>query len=157
MKVATVLLILISIGSGYSQGRLVLLKENKIITRFLEGDRIRFKRKDRDFYSNGIITGIRHNYFKLGDEDTTYLHQIQSIDMHGHSNSGFKTADTGIKLMMAGVLLLLVDLLNPSNGSQVDDGLIVVSSALFGSGAVMVFVNNSYFKIGRKKKVMIID
>ena len=157
MKVALFLLVLISSLESYSQGRLVLIKQNKIITRFSEGDRIRFKRKDRDFHSNGIITGIRHNYIKLGDEDTTYLHQIQSIDMHGHPNSGFKTADTGIKLMMAGVLLLLVDLLNPSNGSQVDDSLIVVSSALFCSGAVMVFVNNNYFKIGRKKKVMIID
>ena len=67
---------------GFSQHQLVLIKNNTVITRFSEGERIRFKRKDRDFFSSGIITGISQEYIKLGDEDTTYLHQIKSIDLY---------------------------------------------------------------------------
>ena len=155
LKMFCIMLFITSSLNSYAQRQLVLIKKNKVITRFSEGDQIRFKRKDRDFFSNGIITGISQAYIKLGDEDTTYLHQIKSIDMHGLPNSGFKTADIGGKLVVAGALLLLLDGLNTTNGNQISTGIIVVSSVFVGAGTFMLIFNNNFFKIGRKKKVII--
>jgi len=142
--------------AGHGQRQLVLVKENKIVSRFSEGDQMRFKRKDRDFFQAGTITGIYREYFKMGEHDTTWLYQVKAIDLRGHSHSGFKTAESGAKLILAGVLLILIDALNSQNGfNGVDTGMIVVSSTLVGTGILMQFVNNNVFKIGRKKKVIV--
>ena len=155
VKLACIILFLMAFLDGPAQLQLVLIKGNKIIIRFSEGDHIRFQRKGQDFFFNGAITGISQEYIKIGEEDTTYLYQIKCIDMHGLPNTGFKTDEIGSKLVVAGTLLLLIDGLNTSNGSQVGTGVIVVSSVLVGSGTLMLFVNNNYFKIGRKKKVIV--
>jgi hypothetical protein len=155
VKLLCIILTLFAFYPCQAQRQLTLIQQNKIVTRFSEGDHIRFQRKDRDYFSSGKITGISQEYFKMGDEDTTYLYQIKRIDLRGLPNSGFKTAEIGPKLMMAGALLILVEVLNKSNGSGTDTSLIVVSTALVGSGIIMLFVNNRYFKIGGKKRVIV--
>jgi len=150
-----VIVYLIAFTQAWGQKQLVLIKGNKIVCRFSEGDHIRFRRNDTDYIFNGIITGISRDYFKMGDEDTTYLHQIKSIDLRGLPNSGFKTADIGSKLIAAGAVLLLIDGVNTANGNKISTGVVLVSSSFIVAGTVMLFFNNNYFKPGRKKKVII--
>ena len=150
-----IIIIFISCIQVFGQRQLVLIKGNTVITRFSEGDRIRFKRNDTDYIFNGIITGISQEYFKLGDEDTTYLHQIKSIDLRGLPNSGFKTADMGGKFIAAGAVLLLIDALNTANGNKISTGVVLVSSSFIVVGSAMLIFNNNYFKPGRKKRVII--
>jgi hypothetical protein len=150
-----VIIILISCIQAFGQRQLVLIKGNTVITRFSEGDHIRFRRNDTDYIFNGIITGISQEYFKLGDEDTTYLNQIKSIDLRGLPNSGFKTADMGGKFIAAGAVLLLIDALNTANGNKISTGVVLVSSSFIVVGSAMLIFNNNYFKPGRKKRVII--
>ena len=146
--------------TGYSQHRLVLLKKDNVIVSFHEGDRIRFKRKDRDHFNSGFIGGIYPDYFRIG-EDTTYVHQIQKIDLTGLPNSGFKVSNIGFALIIAGSALFIGDLINTTvvqDGEYtVHNGVLVSSCLMVGAGVLMQFVNNNYFELGRKKKAVILD
>jgi len=148
---------LFSISDCWGQLDLVLIKKNSIVTRIKEGERIRFKRKDRDHFQTGMITGIHQDYFRIG-EDTTYLHRVESIDMAGRPNTGFKTSQIGAYFIVAGGLLFLGDLITVTavqgDSYSFDGGVAIVSAALVGSGVLMQFFNNNYFKIGRKKKII---
>ena len=137
------------------QKQLILIKGNNVIARFSEGDHIRFRRNDTDYVFNGTITGISQTYFKLSDEDTTYLDQIKSIDLRGQPNFGFNWADAGGKLIAAGAILLLIDALNTSNGNKIGTGVAVVSATFIVSGTAMMLSKSNFFKPGRKRRVIV--
>jgi hypothetical protein len=143
-----------------AQYRLVLLKGDNTIISFKEGDYIRFKRKDRDHFTRGFIAGIHQDYFRIG-EDTTYVHQLQKVDLTGLPNSGFRTASIGKGFIAAGLMIFLGDLVNTTlvrdEKYTVHNGVIISSALLVGSGVLMQFVNNDYFVLGRKKKAVIVD
>ena len=150
-----VIIFLISLTQASAQKQLVLIKGNNVIARFSEGDKIRFKRKDTDYVFNGVITGISREYFKLGEEDTTYLDQIKMVDLRKVPTLGFKIADMGSKFIAAGVLLLFIDGLNSSNGNAISASTVAVSATFVAAGTYMMFFNNNYFKPGRKRKVIV--
>ncbi len=143
-----------------SQYRLVLLKRDNTIVSFKEGDYIRFKRKDRNHFTRGFIAGIHQDYFRIG-EDTTYVHQLQKVDLTDLPNSGFRTASIGKGFIAAGLMFFIGDLVNTTlvqnEEYTVHTGVLVACSALVGTGVLMQFVNNDYFVLGRKKKAVIVD
>lgn len=153
-----VLLHVVSVATA--QPRMVLLKTDKVITSFHEGDYIRFKRKDRDNFTNGFIAGISQDYFRIG-ADTTYLYQLEKIDMTGKSNSGFKTRLIGTTFITAGGLLFFADMINRTlvqdQSYSPDPGVVAVSASLVGTGLLMQFLNNDYYKFGRRKKVVVLN
>jgi len=144
---------------GWAQPRLVLLKGDKTIFSFHEGDHIRFKRKDRDHFTAGYLNGLHRDFFRIG-EDTTYVYQLEMVDMRGRPNSGFQTQLFGATFIVAGTLLFLGDLFNQTVVSdetyEASTGVIAVSASLIGTGVLMQFVNNNNFKFGRRKKVVVI-
>ena len=148
--VCSIIWILTFSVSGYSQKQLVLIKQNKVIVRINEGEFLRFKRKDQDHFTKGFIGGIHQDYFRIG-EDTTYLFNVAAIDMRGRPNSGFKTRQSGVMLILAGTALVLIDALNSDN---VGPGVAIVSGGLITTGIFMQFVNNDIFKIGHKKRII---
>ena len=133
-----------------SQKQLVLVKQNKVIVRISEGEYIRFKRKNEDHFTKGIIEGIQQEFFRIG-EDTTYLYNVAAIDMKGRHTSGFKIRESGITLMVAGAVLLIIDAINED---KVDSGVVIVSGSFIAAGIIMQFVNDDIYKIGRKKKII---
>lgn len=145
---------------GKAQPKLQLLKGDKRIVYFKEGDYIRFKRKDRDHFTVGIIGGLTNDYFRI-KEDTTYLYQLQKIDLSGGENTGFKTRAIGVGLMTAGLILFFGDMINETvvndNTYTANAGVTTVSAVLVGSGLLMQFINNDNFVIGRRKKVVVLD
>ena len=144
---------------AWGQPQLTLLKGDKTIYSFHEGDQIRFKRKDRDHFNIGYLNGIYKDYIRIG-EDTTYIHQLEKIDMRGKPNSGFKTQFIGATFITAGLVLFLGDLINQTLVSdqtyEASTGVIAVSASLIGAGTAMQFVNNNNFKFGKRKKVVVI-
>ena len=137
--------------SVYSQKQVVLIKQNKVIVRISEGEFIRFKRKDQDHFTKGIIEGIQQESFRIG-EDTTYLYDVAAIDLRGRPNSGFKVRQSGIMLIIAGSALVVI---NAINSKDLGSGITVVSGAFITTGIFMLFVNNDIFKVNHKKKIII--
>ena len=143
-------LFLLSSPEGFSQKQLVLVKKNKILLRISEADFIRFKLKGQDHYSKGFIQGIHQDFFTIG-QDTTYLYNVTAVDVTGRGTSGFKIRESGMVLMGAGAILLII---NAINSDKIDDGVAIVSGALIGTGLFMQFVNDDNFKISHKKKII---
>jgi hypothetical protein len=146
--------------SSTAQYRLMLLKKDKTIISFREGDYIRFKRSDKDHFTRGFIGGIYEGSFRIG-EDTTFLHQLEKIDLTNLPNSGFRTSAMGRGFILTGLVLFLGDWLNTTvvqdEKYTAHSGVIVTSSVLVAAGTTMQVVNNDYFVLGRKKKAVIID
>lgn len=138
-------------SSAQSQKQLVLVKKNKVIVRISEGESIRFKRKGQDHFTKGIIEGIQNESFRIG-EDTTYLYDVAAVDLRGRPNGNFKVRQAGVMLILAGTALILIDAVN---SGQVGSGIAGVSGAFITTGVFMLFVNNDIFKVGRKKKVIV--
>ncbi len=139
--------------SAYSQRQLVLVKKNKVMARISEGESIRFRRKGEDHFTRGIIEGIQKESFRMG-EDTTYLYNVAAIDLRGKSNGGFKVHQSGVMLIVAGSALVVISAINTGD---LGPGITSVSGAFIATGIFMLFVNNDLFKIGRKKKVIVMD
>jgi hypothetical protein len=140
-------------SSAYSQKQLVLVKKNKVISRISEGEFIRFKRKGENHFTRGIIEGIQKESFRMG-EDTTYLYNVAAIDLRGKPNSGFKVRQSGVMLIVAGSALLVISAINTGD---LGPGITSVSGAFITTGIFMLFINNDIFKIGRKKKVIVME
>lgn len=162
MDCKNVILILVffaCIQSGEAQQRLVILKRNNVITSFYEGDYIRFKRKDRDHFTVGLIGGLTQDYFRIG-EDTTFIYSLEKIDLSEREKPGFNTRAIGATFVITGVVLFLGDMVNET---LVNDqpytahaGVITASTLLVTSGLLMQFVNNDIFVLGRRKKVVVL-
>jgi hypothetical protein len=71
--------------------------------------------------------------------------------MKGRATSGFKVRQSGVTLMVAGAVLLIIDAMN---NETITEGVVVVGSSLAAAGLLMQFVNDDIFKIGRKKKII---
>ncbi|MBX2965517.1 MAG: hypothetical protein KF845_05170 [Cyclobacteriaceae bacterium] len=151
---------LASVSTGVAQPRLVFLKGDKVITTFYEGDHIRFKRNDRDHFTVGIIAGMTKDYFRIG-EDTTFIHQVEKIDVSQRIATGLRPRAIGAKLIVAGCVLFLGDLFNETviNDANytANGGVIGASAALVGTGLLLQTVNNDYFVLGRRKKVVVLN
>jgi hypothetical protein len=163
MDCKNVILILIFFAcfqSGEAQPRLVILKGEKVITSFREGDYIRFKRKDRDHFTVGFIGGLTKDYFRIG-EDTTLIYTLEKIDLSERDNSGFRTRAIGATFIIAGGVLFLGDLINETLVNDqpytVNTGVVTASALLITTGTLMQFVNNDIFVFGRKKKAVVLD
>lgn len=150
---------LASVFTGAAQPRLVILKGDKVITYFQEGDYIRFKRKDREHFTVGFIAGLTKDYFRIG-QDTTFIYRLEKIDL-SERNAGFPIRAIGATFIVAGGVLFLGDLFNETviNDEKytTNAGVIGVSAVLVGSGLLMQLVNNDYFVLGRRKKVVVLD
>lgn len=139
-----------------AQPQLALLKNDRIVTRFTEGEYIRFQRKGESDYIRAMITGIHPGYFMLG-VDTIYHYEVAKVDVSKKTLTGFKVAPIGKGLMIGGASLFLIDAFNTTviqnQSYSLDTSVARVGFILIGTGALMQLVNNNYFKTGRKKKL----
>lgn len=139
-----------------AQPQLALLKKDRIITRFNEGEYIRFQRRGESDFIRAIITGIHPGYFMLG-VDTIYHYEVVKVDVRKKLLAGFKVAPIGKGLMIAGASLFLIDAFNTTviqgESYSLDKSVARGGFILIGVGALMQVVNNNYFKTGRKKKL----
>lgn len=139
-----------------AQPQLTLLKKDRVITRFKEGEYIRFQRKGNHEFIRAMITGIYPGYFMLG-EDTIYHHEVAKIDISHKTITSFKIASAGKALILAGVSLIVIDAFNTviiqDRTYKVERGVGTASLTLVGVGALLQIFNNNYFKIGPRRKL----
>jgi len=139
-----------------AQPQLALLKKDRVITRFNEGEYIRFQKKDSDNFIRAIITGIYPGYFMLG-EDTIYHYEVTKVDISSKTTTNFKVASIGKALILAGVSLIVIDAFNTviiqDRTYKVERGVGKASLTLVGVGGLMQIVNSNYFRVGRKRKL----
>jgi len=159
-NVVLIFLLFACVRYGEAQNRLVILKGDKVITSFREGDYIRFKRKDRDHFTVGFIGGLTKDYFRIG-EDTTLIYTLEKIDLSERDNSGFRTRAIGTTFIIAGGVFFLGDLINETLVNDqpytVNTGVVTASALLITTGTLMQFLNNDNFVLGRRKKVVVLD
>jgi len=139
-----------------AQPQLALLKNDHIITRFEEGEYIRFQRKGDNAYIRAVIIGIHPGYFIVG-EDTVYTYDVKKVDVRKKTLTNFKVASIGKGLMTAGAGLILIDLFNTTvirdEPYKIDNRVTRASLVLIGVGALMQIVNNDYFVPDAKRKI----
>lgn len=151
MRVGLISLILVCSLEVAGQPQLTLFKGNRVVTRFNEGDLIRFQRKDRSV-RQGYIYGLSAGTIVLLGDDTTYLSQIRWIDLRHVSNTNFKTASSGKTLIIAGALLLLIDYFNNAP-HELDPDFVRAASWMAGTGLVLQVINNNKFRPGRHRRM----
>ncbi len=153
-----VILLIFFHGWGFlsAQPQLALIKKDQVISRFKEGEYIRFQRKGSDDFIRAVITGIHPGYFMLG-EDTIYHYQVSRVDVRGKIIPGFKVASIGKALILAGVSLVAIDVFNTlviqDTSYEMDKGVATASISLVSAGGLLQVFNNNYFVIGRKRKL----
>lgn len=151
MKAGLISLILVCSLAASAQPQLTLFHRNRVVTRFNEGDLIRFQRKDRSV-RQGYVYAFSPGMIVLLGDDTTYLSQIRWIDLRHVPNTNFKTASSGKKLIIAGAMLLLVDYFNNTPHS-LDPDFTRAAAWMAGTGFLLQVVNNNKFRPGRHRRM----
>lgn len=154
MKPALISLILVCSLAAEAQPQLTLFHRNRVVTRFNEGDLIRFQRKDRSI-REGFVYAFSPGMIVLQGDDTTFISQIRWIDLRHVSNTNFKTAPAGKNLILAGALVLLLDYFNNSPHS-IDPEFGRVAAGFAGVGLLLQVVNNNKFRPGRHRRLGVI-
>lgn len=143
-----------------AQPALTLIRKNWVITTYYEGDYIRFKRKDREHFTAGLIGGLTKDYFRLG-EDTTYLYQLEKIDISEKVATGLNAKTIGATFIVAGAVLFLGDLFNETvinkESYSANTGVLSVAGGLVVSGVALQFVKTGNYKLGRRKRVIVMN
>jgi hypothetical protein len=154
MKTCLIGLLLVCGLQALAQPQLTLFHNNRIVTRFSEGDLIRFQRKDRTI-RQGFIYAFSPGMIVLQGDDTTWVSQIRWIDLRHVSNTNFKTAPAGKNLILAGGLILLLDYFN-NHPHSIDPEFGRAAAGLAGVGLLLQVVNNNKFRPGRHRRMGII-
>lgn len=150
-----ILLGLLCIQPVSAQRQLALLKGDKIITKYGEGEYIRFQRKGEDGFIHAIITGIHPGYFMLG-VDTIFTYDVDRIDIRKKSQRNYKISAIGSRIIQAGILLLVADVFNTiviMDKKYLWNDASNASLMIIGIGGLMQFVNNDSFKLNHKRKL----
>ena len=140
----------------FAQPTLALFKKDNIITRYEEGEVIRFKKKGDAEFSKGYIQGIHPGFIIVAD-DTLFVYDIERIDIRKKSLANFKVSSIGKGLIIAGFTLFAIDIINQTlvidKTYSMDESVLRAGLILIGTGGFMQVVNNDYFKVRGKNKV----
>ena len=151
---------ILSIHNLGAQPQIALLKHDKIITKYEEGEYIRFQRKGDDGFIRAIITGIHPGFFIVG-ADSIYSYEVAKVDIRKKSQRNYKVSVIGLKIIEAGVLLFAADLFNTTviqdRTYRWNDSAANTSMIIIGAGALMQVVNNDIFKINHKRKLVTVN
>lgn len=160
MRLILFLVLLLGSVSLPAQPQLTLLKRNNIITRFEEGEAIRFKRRGDKIFTKAVIQGIHPGFITIA-EDTINFYDIGEIDIRRKPLSTFKISVMGRTLIVAGASIFLIDFFNQKivqdKEYEADSGITTGGLILIGTGGMMQVFNNDYFKNRGRRKLGVID
>jgi hypothetical protein len=139
-------------SSLQAQSRLVLMRKDRVLYQFIPGDPISVKLRTGSA-KTGTISGVYLDYLTLTKRDTIFINQIQKVDVRDLPFKTFHVAGVGTKLIVAGSLLFIADRASASNEGGDATGVTIASVGLIGSGLIMQFYNNSYFRVGRRNRL----
>jgi hypothetical protein len=142
-----------------AQRQFIILKDQTVIARFQKGDIIHFARaKDKEILVQRILD--LNDTLLMMNQDTIAYYRIQRMDIEGRQQNKFLKG-LGLGLLAAGILLPGIDYFNSSviqdQDRSVNNGVVVTSGVMVGTGVALLLIKKQYFKPGRRNRMMIID
>lgn len=144
-----------------AQKQVVVMKKDRVIQRYNQGDFIRYSTgKPKNFKYDQIVeltdtTIITRN-------DTIPYYKVKLIDTQGELQSGITLRKIGYFSIVAGVILPLADLINVElvqdheSSYSLDRGVGITSAALITTGAALLLIKKPYLKLQFKNRLMIV-
>tara|TARA_R110002049_G_scaffold37868_5_gene118453 strand:- start:6745 stop:7260 length:516 start_codon:yes stop_codon:yes gene_type:complete len=159
---ALLFLSLISLGQGtvLAQNYLILQKganEKSRIT-YEVGDEFIYLQEGNDYYIKDVIREIDRDYIAL-KENVLSLKQIKAIDIRDKDERNQTLANLTLLPIAGGALLMLaggINSLAADGGIHYSTGVWTTSVALIGAGILIKSLRYKKFKVGKKKKIMVI-
>ena len=154
-----IVLMMLVLTFEISAQSLALIKKNKVLIRFTKGDNILYSVRPSGKLVAGKILTITPDHF-VTDSDTVQLSDIKRLDIRDsqHRNA---LRSSGIKLIVAGVLLGLGDFLNVTvvqdQPYSYQSGVTLTSAALMLTGFSLYRLSNRKMKLRRNVVLMSID
>lgn len=147
-------------GELFAQNYLILQKganqKSQII--YEVGDEIIYLQKGNDYYIKDIIREIDKEYIALS-ENVLSLKQIEALDIRYKDERNQTLANLTYLPFAGGGLLLLaggINSLADDGNLQYSSGVLATAAALIGTGFIMKFIRYKKFKVGGKRKIMVI-
>ncbi len=148
MRIFFLFFLVISSLQLNAQKQLVLMKRGEVITRFTEGDYMRFKLKNNTAAEGLAVQFTDVSIITLND--TIFFASIYKVKSKGHRKpSGLNKV--GTVLMIAGVGYFAIDQINTlffvKGQNGIDEGVAVTSLSLAATGAALRFIRSPYQKL----------
>jgi len=153
------LLFLILLGSQFLAGqpsKLLILEKvgSKHRITYGIGDRIILRLQGEDYEIRDEITDISDSllYFRDFFIPIKSIHYVKTVH-----TKGFLSPSNGPKIMIAGVILFLADIVNQTliqdNTYKINTGVTIASASMIGFGGLLMSFKYRKFKPGKNKRI----
>lgn len=158
LRVLACLLFFVFSVSAYAQKQLVLIRNDRVVGRFTEGDYIYLVMKDGSKREGKIIE--LQEFSAITSNDTVAFNKIGKVGIPKGQRRGVAPLLGGL-LLVTGTAFLGLELLNSATGHTasggVDPSLVKTSAILIGVGGALVFIKPKYHKLDGRIFLRTID
>ena len=144
--------------SGVAQKQLILLKNDRVVGRFTEGDYIRLLMKDGS-HREGMIIELAE-FTAITSNDTVAFNKIAKVGIPKGQRKGFAPIFGGLMLGV-GITMLGLDAINSATGHTakggIDPQILQTSAILIGVGSALVFIKPKYRRVNNGTFLRTID
>lgn len=148
-------MILFCVKLGCAQNQLVLLKGEKILARYKEGEDITYKLKKEENYKTGYLVAVE-DFFIITSKDTIQLINLDKIDLRGKSYDT-RLNVAGTALVTIGLGYYVIDQFNSiivrKEGFNDREGSWLPAALATGIGLPLMMVKKKKHHIGWKYKL----
>ena len=147
MKLVAILIFAFVSVSAQAQKQLVLMKGEKVMARFTEGEYLKCKLKNKK-KKEGRIIELTDTHI-LTSQDTLTILSIESLYLKGKRRVNV-TQGVGGLLFIAGIGYFAIDQLNNliiQGQSGIDEQVAITSLIMTTAGAAMLFLKSPYKKV----------
>lgn len=147
-------------GNLLAQNYLVLQKGTNQKSRitYEVGDAFIYLQEGNDYYIQDVIREINKDYIAL-KENVLSLKQIQAIDIRNKDERNQTLGSLTLLPIAGGTLLMLaggINSLAQEGTIHYSKGVITTSAVLIGAGFLIKVFRYKKFKVGKKRKLMVI-
>lgn len=152
----TIILYFVAVAICQGQHQLILLKNEKVLGRYREGERIRYRLKGSSEISKGLILGIYDSAFRT-DRDTIPIHKIDRV----YANRTMFHNKLGASLVIGGTGLFLIDQFNTviiqKESFSTDAGVTRASIIAVGAGLPLMLIKKRYYRIRYPSRILCVN
>lgn len=154
-KAWLILLVLFGVKLGSAQNQLVLLKGEKVLARYKEGEDITYKLKKEANYKTGYLIAVE-DFFIVTSKDTIPLINVDKIDLRRKSYDT-RLNVAGAALVTIGIGYFVIDQFNSvvvrNQGFNESEGSWLPAAIATGIGLPLMAIKRKKHHIGWKYKL----
>ena len=151
--------LVLSLCASAQQRQIVVLKNERVLTRYQVGDVLPFAREGDKKIQLQKILALNDTLIMMNLDSVAY-YRIKKLDIRGRKKRPFAQR-LGANMMIASAILPLADLFNTTvihkQDASIDEGVAITSGTLLAGGALLFFIKKPYFKPGRKHRILIVE